>query len=128
MESDAALQLARVAHLPSCVRAVGMPDLHPGRGIPIGAAFLFEGCVMPELVGGDAGCGVLVIVGRKDGPRGDALERRVLSALEEPFLPELDRRELLHCAWELGPRGLSQLGGVPEELLEIAMQLTRSCT
>ena len=36
IEGDAVSQLHRVAGLPGCVRAVGMPDLHPGPGIPIG--------------------------------------------------------------------------------------------
>jgi len=122
MESEAVEQLARTAGKPGCVRAVGMPDLHPGRGIPIGAVFLFDGRVFPELVGGDAGCGVLLIAGRKDGPRGDALERRVLAALDEPMLPEVDPAALVACAWERGPRGLAALSGVPEALGELALR------
>jgi len=122
MESEAVEQLARTAGKPGCVRAVGMPDLHPGRGIPIGAVFLFDGRVFPELVGGDAGCGVLLIAGRKDGPRGDALERRVLAALDEPMLPDVDPAALVACAWERGPRGLAALSGVPEALGELALR------
>jgi release factor H-coupled RctB family protein len=38
--------------------AVGLPDLHPGKGSPIGAAFAVEGCVYPALVGNDVGCGM----------------------------------------------------------------------
>ena len=34
MEGDALEQLARVARFPGCRKAVGMPDLHPGPGIP----------------------------------------------------------------------------------------------
>lgn len=120
MESDAVDQLARVAAHPACLRAAGMPDLHPGRGIPIGAAFQFADSVLPDLVGGDAGCGVLLIAGHKHGPRGDALERRVRSALEEPALPEVDPRELLEQSWQRGPRGLAELAGVPESLAELA--------
>ena len=37
MESEATRQLAAVAQLEGCVHAAGMPDLHPGRGFPIGA-------------------------------------------------------------------------------------------
>ena len=36
MEGRALEQLTQVAHSPGCCCAVGMPDLHPGRGIPIG--------------------------------------------------------------------------------------------
>ncbi|MFT3927468.1 MAG: RtcB family protein [Myxococcales bacterium] len=122
MESEAIEQLHRVASLEPCLRAVGMPDLHPGRGIPIGAAFLFAGSVLPDLVGGDAGCGVLVLVGHKDGPRGDALERRVLAAWDEPFLPEVDAEELVQVAWRFGPRALARVDGVPEALAELAQQ------
>lgn len=120
MESAGLEQLARVAQQPGCVRAVGMPDLHPGRGIPIGAAFAFKECVLPDLVGGDAGCGVLAIVARRDGPRGDALERRVLAALEEPLLPDVSLDALLAACWREGPRGLLALDGVPELLRELA--------
>ena len=38
--------------------AVGLPDLHPGKGSPIGAAFAVEGFVYPHLVGNDIGCGI----------------------------------------------------------------------
>ncbi len=58
MEGEGVEQLGRVAALPGCVRAVGMPDLHAGRGIPVGAVFAFSDRVRPELVGGDGGCGV----------------------------------------------------------------------
>jgi len=123
MESAAVEQLARVAALPSCRRAVGMPDLHPGRGIPIGAAFLFDDRVWPDLVGSDAGCGVLLLIGTREGPRGDALERRVRRALEEPLLDGVDRDRLLAVAWTHGPRGLATMDGLPESLREIAARL-----
>ena len=38
--------------------AVGLPDLHPGRGYPVGAAFFSVGRFYPALVGGDIGCGM----------------------------------------------------------------------
>jgi release factor H-coupled RctB family protein len=101
-----------------------MPDLHPGRGIPIGAAFQLEGTVLPDLVGGDAGCGVLLVAGRKDGPRGDALERRLLASLEEPVLPDVDPGALLRTSWERGPSGLTSLDGVPDVLAKLAATLT----
>ncbi len=121
MESEGVAQLARVAAQPGCARAVGMPDLHPGRGIPIGAVFLFEGRVVPDLVGGDAGCGVLVLIGRRGGPRGDQLERRVRAAWDEALLPDVDRGALLEAAWTRGPRGLATLPGVPDALRELCL-------
>ncbi len=39
IESLAIQQLHTTANLPNMQRVVGMPDLHPGRGYPIGAAF-----------------------------------------------------------------------------------------
>eukprot|EP01032_Pedospumella_encystans_P004956 gene4956-5889_t len=56
---DAALQqLAITSQLPGMRRAVGLPDLHPGRGYPVGAAFFSVGRFYPALCGGDIGCGV----------------------------------------------------------------------
>ena len=56
---DAALQqLAITSRLPGMRRAVGLPDLHPGRGYPVGAAFFSAGRFYPALCGGDIGCGV----------------------------------------------------------------------
>ena len=39
-------------------RVAGMPDLHPGRGYPVGAAFFSTGRLYPALIGGDIGCGM----------------------------------------------------------------------
>lgn len=51
-------QLERVAALPGMVRVVGFPDLHPGKGSPVGATMLSEGEFYPYLVGSDVGCGM----------------------------------------------------------------------
>ncbi len=58
IEGEAVRQLETTARLPGMKRAVGLPDLHPGKGIPIGAAFLSEGIIYPHLVGNDIGCGM----------------------------------------------------------------------
>ena len=58
IEGEAIRQLQFTAALPGMVRAVGLPDLHPGKGIPIGAAFLSDRVVYPHLVGNDIGCGM----------------------------------------------------------------------
>ncbi len=57
IESLAIQQLHTTANLPNMQRVVGMPDLHPGRGYPIGAAFFSVGRFYPALVGNDIGCG-----------------------------------------------------------------------
>src|SRR5882762_8859116 len=51
-------QLEKTAELPGMRLAVGLPDLHPGKGTPIGAAFAVEGWLYPALVGNDIGCGI----------------------------------------------------------------------
>jgi len=58
IEGEAVAQLEGVARLPGMRAAIGMPDLHPGKGSPIGAAFVCEGCLYPHLVGNDIGCGM----------------------------------------------------------------------
>lgn len=58
IEGAALQQLEAASQLPGMVRAVGLPDLHPGKGIPVGAAFLSEGMIYPHLVGNDIGCGM----------------------------------------------------------------------
>ncbi len=120
MEGAAIDQLARVAASPGCVKAVGLPDLHPGPGIPIGAVFAFHNIVRPALVGGDAGCGVRLVALPKGKLRGDALERRVDEATQGPALPDACPAALLHAVWRDGPRGLAHVKGVPDTLQTLA--------
>lgn len=58
IESDAVAQLKKTAELPGVKVAVGLPDLHPGKGQPIGAAFITGKLIYPHLVGSDIGCGM----------------------------------------------------------------------
>ena len=51
-------QLRRTAGLAGIARVVGLPDLHAGRGIAVGAAFWSPDRVFPHLVGSDIGCGM----------------------------------------------------------------------
>lgn len=121
METAALEQLARVANFEGCVRAVGMPDLHPGPTVPIGVALGFDDRVIPRLVGGDAGCGVRVIAFTKLKLDGDRLERRIREATDDDAaLPEVDPVAALHAVWQHGPRGLIELDGVPDSLAELA--------
>lgn len=86
IEGEAVEQLARVAGRHGMELAVGLPDLHPGRGHPIGAAFLCAHAVHPALVGNDIGCGMALwrtgIPARWQGL--DRFARR-LEALERPL-------------------------------------------
>ncbi len=58
IEGDALQQFKRAAALDGVCEAAALPDLHPGRGLPVGAAFLSNGFIHPMLIGSDAGCGM----------------------------------------------------------------------
>ncbi len=58
IEGKAEQQLQKTAGLAGMRLAVGLPDLHPGKGSPIGAVFAVEGRLYPALVGNDIGCGI----------------------------------------------------------------------
>jgi release factor H-coupled RctB family protein len=123
MEGAALEQLARVAALEGCVRAVGMPDLHPGPTVPIGVAVGFADRIYPQLVGGDAGCGVRVASFAKLKLKGDRLEQRIREATDSPPLPDLDCSAAVRAVWRSGPRGLIGVPGVPDSLAELAASL-----
>ena len=58
IEGLAIQQLTKTSELEDMERVAGMPDLHPGRGYPIGAAFFTTNKIYPALVGNDIGCGM----------------------------------------------------------------------
>ncbi|MDV6329985.1 RNA ligase RtcB family protein [Asticcacaulis sp. 201] len=51
-------QLDATARLDGMGRVVGLPDLHAGNGIAVGAAFWSPDRIWPHLVGSDIGCGM----------------------------------------------------------------------
>jgi release factor H-coupled RctB family protein len=58
IEGEAVRQLYAIAKLDGVRQVVGFPDLHPGKGSPVGMAFVTDGVVYPHLIGGDIGCGM----------------------------------------------------------------------
>jgi len=60
IESEAVRQCHQVAALEGMVHVAAMPDLHPGKGAPIGAA-MASTLLYPHLVGSDIGCGIAVV-------------------------------------------------------------------
>jgi release factor H-coupled RctB family protein len=58
IEGDAIRQLEKTAELEGILSAVGLPDLHPGKGGPVGAAFLSKKFIYPYIIGNDVGCGM----------------------------------------------------------------------
>ncbi|MFI5912263.1 RNA ligase RtcB family protein [Dactylosporangium sp. NPDC051541] len=92
IESDAVAQCHQVAALDGMRHVAGMPDLHPGKGAPIGAAMLST-VLYPLLVGSDIGCGIAVFP--------IALKKVVPERLAARF-PDLDV--------PVGPDGLGTVG------------------
>ena len=80
-------QMKQTATLQGMKLAVGMPDLHPGKGHPIGAAFISEGIFYPYLVGSDIGCGMALW-------QTDILKRKVKF---DRFIKKLDN---LDSSWD----------------------------
>lgn len=107
IEGKAIQQLETTARLPGMVRVVGMPDLHPGRGYPIGAAFFSRARFYPALVGNDIGCGMALwrtglTVGK---PSADKLEKRLGSidaALDDDLLPADAPQTFRHALGTIG--------------------------
>ncbi|MFF5079278.1 RNA ligase RtcB family protein [Actinoplanes sp. NPDC000266] len=90
IESAAVDQCHQVAALDGMLHVAGMPDLHPGKGAPIGAAMLST-VLYPFLVGSDIGCGIAVFPIRLKRPVPERLARR---------FPDLDRSpEIDDPAW-----------------------------
>ena len=100
VEGEALRQLEAVARLPGMRSAVGLPDLHPGKGAPVGAAFASEGVFYPFLVGSDIGCGMGLW----------ELELPVRKAKPERWAAKLD----LEGPWEGDPDAmLARMGARP---------------
>lgn len=113
IEGNAIQQLETTARLEGMRRVVGMPDLHPGRGYPVGAAFFSVGRLYPALVGNDIGCGMALW--RTDipaaNPRLDRLEKRLGSIdapLDEPWRAHVEGLALPHTGHE---QALGTIGG-----------------
>ena len=60
VEGEALRQLERAAGLAGMTEVVGLPDLQPGKGYPVGAVFISRGRIYPYLIGNDIGCGVVL--------------------------------------------------------------------
>ena len=86
IEGEAVRQLEATSTLPGMRWVVGMPDLHPGAGHPVGIAALADGVVYPHLVGADIGCGMALFTSRTPVRKLDiARAVKRLRGLEEPW-------------------------------------------
>jgi release factor H-coupled RctB family protein len=95
IESDVVDQCRQAAALDGMIHVAGMPDLHPGKGAPIGAAML-SSLLYPHLVGSDVGCGIAVFPVQLRRLDRERLARR---------FPDLDREpEADDPAWDVVDR------------------------
>lgn len=113
IEGAALAQLNHTARLEGMVLAAGFPDLHPGKGIAVGAAFVSRGVFYPALAGNDIGCGMSFCA--TDLParklKLDRIEKR-LTGLEQPWDGDLDPwRARFGFAPSLADSGLGTIGG-----------------
>lgn len=112
IEGSAVLQLEQAAALPAMRAVAGMPDLHPGKGSPVGLAALVQGRVYPHLIGNDQGCGYSLF--QTDLPvskaRPDRLDRLVerLRGLDAPW--DGDATAFLEVRSVDGSGGIAGLG------------------
>jgi release factor H-coupled RctB family protein len=113
IEGAALEQLNHTAGLKGMVLAAGFPDLHPGKGIAVGAAFVSRGVFYPALAGNDIGCGMSFwatgLPARK--LKLDRLEKRI-HGLEAPWDGDLAPwRERFGLEASLSDAGLGTIGG-----------------
>ncbi|MBQ0936202.1 RNA ligase RtcB family protein [Ideonella paludis] len=113
MEDAAIAQLLTTAQLEGMQRVAGMPDLHPGRGNPVGAAFFSKDIIYPTLVGNDIGCGMALWQTDllASAVRLDKLDKRV-GNIDGP-LEDLELRDQAAQAQGLAPgEHLASLGTI----------------
>jgi len=111
LESSAIEQLKKTAELPGMCFGIGMPDLHPGKGQPIGAALISHDKVYPHLVGSDIGCGMGVW-------KLDIAKKRVKLDKWEKKLTGLDE------VWEGNPAEWLKAHGHPMEVESSMIEAT----
>jgi len=101
-------QLERTAALPGIARVVGLPDLHAGRGIAVGAAYWSPTHIYPHLVGGDIGCGMAL------WQTGGALRK---------FRPDAAERKLhgLDGPWDGDAAAVLAAAGLPADLADASL-------
>ena len=108
LEGDAVEQFKRVMTFEGILRGAAYPDLHPGRGIPVGAAFTSNNMIYPVLIGSDIGCGMTLSVA--DIPLRKWKAKRIIR-----FLGDTPEEQLQHTAKEQ----LASMENIPEDPLDM---------
>ncbi|MGB5686388.1 MAG: RNA ligase RtcB family protein [Candidatus Electrothrix sp.] len=113
IEGEAVQQLEQVAQLPGMQKIIGLPDLHPGKGGPIGGAFFSRTTLYPYLIGNDIGCGMglwQTDLKQRKAKRDRWVKK--LHGLEEPWegdpTPWLAQENLAPSGWD---PALGTIGG-----------------
>ena len=108
LEGPAVEQFRRVLTFPGILCGAAFPDLHPGRGVPVGAAFLSQAVIYPALIGNDIGCGMTLLSTRTPARKlkTDKLLRRLGDTPEEAL-----QQSALEC--------LSEMPSAPDDPLQM---------
>lgn len=106
---------ALLAAEPRVARAVVMPDVHAGPGIPVGVAFLTHDVVLPQYIGTDIGCG-MTLFGTGLKPKGKtgariAAKLRAAPELARPFPDAAEMMAANGLATGAHAESLGSLGG-----------------
>lgn len=92
VEGEAVRQLQQTARLEGMEMVAGMPDLHPGKGYPVGLACVSKQVFYPHLIGNDVGCGMgLYRTSTKAGKVKRDKWVKKLSGLEAPWDGEIEK-------------------------------------
>ncbi len=111
IEGDAIHQLKKTSELKGIIKAVGLPDLHPGKGIPVGASFISKDIIYPHIIGNDIGCGMTFV--KIDMPKRKVkIDKWVkkLQAIESLTDMELEENLLLSNGIGLDDRQIGSIG------------------
>ena len=103
IEGEAVRQLESVAKLEGVVKVVGFPDLHPGKGFPVGAAFASENMIYPFYVSNDIGCGISLW-------RLDLLQRKTKKDKVAKKLESFESQDISDIVGQFGINELNQAG------------------
>ena len=108
LEGDAVEQFRRVMNFEGILQGAAYPDLHPGRGIPVGAAFTSTDLIYPVLIGSDIGCGMTLSAA--DIPLRKWKSKRLIR-----FLGDTPEEHLQRSAKEV----LASMDNIPEDPLDM---------
>jgi release factor H-coupled RctB family protein len=133
IEGESIRQLERVASLPGMLKVAGFPDLHPGKGGPVGAAMLSEGMFYPYLVGSDVGCGMALFATELSAAKAKPEKwAKKLSGLEEEWDGDIpawlqERGAVADRVWKWVTAGTIGMGNHFAELLKVKEVADPAC-